>query len=184
MRKIFLLALAISLISGVAFAAGIPTVVDPQNEPEVWTMEVYNNSGSALTSGTVVVWDMASDSTDVNYAYRTMWITTTSTNDYIRVAGVVVDDSIAAASQGTIAIRGPVYTRCADSTDSLTADQVVGCANGVAGQAGEYGTANNTGILGWCIYASPVAVAYGGYGEADGFDGIILPIFVNPHVAD
>ena len=184
MKKFLFLVLALLLVCGSANAAGIPTGVDPKNAPEIWTAEVYNNAGSALTSGTVVVWGMSADTSDASYAYRTMWVTTTSTNDDINVAGVVVDPSIAAGDVGTIAIWGPVYTRVADSSDAVTADQIVGCANGVTGQAGEYGTANNSGILGWCIYASGVAIANGGYGATDGVDNIMMPIFVDPHVAD
>jgi len=80
MRKLYLLTLAALLVmSGVAFAAGIPTAADPQNAPEVWTVEVYNNSGSALTSGNVVVWNCAGDTADTSFAYRTMWVTTSAT---------------------------------------------------------------------------------------------------------
>lgn len=183
MKKILLSLIAVLLLTGTVYAAGIPMATDPQNSPEVWTVEVYNNSGSALTSGTVVVWDMGSDTTDASYAYRTMWITTTTTADDINVAGVVVDPSIPASTEGTIAIWGPVYTLTADSTDAVTANQVVGTTT-VAGQCGEYTTANNSGILGWCIYAAPVSLAYGGDGGTNGLDKSWIPIFLQPHAAD
>lgn len=166
-------------MAGIANAAGIPIATDPANAPEIWTVEVYNDSSSALTSGTVVEWDMDNDTTDASYAYRTMWVEIGSTADDILVAGVVVDDSIAANSVGTIAIWGPVYAKCADSTDAVTAAQSV-AISAVAGQAGQScAAAVNKGILGFCIYAAPVSSAYGGYDATDGQDGIMLPIFVN-----
>lgn len=179
MKKYLLFVLAILLSVGVANAAGIPVVVDPLNAPEVWTQEVYNNAGSALTSGTVVVWNMASDTTDANYAYRTSWVSTTTTADDVLVAGVVVDDSIPAASTGTIAIYGPVYARVADASDAVTAGDLVGTYT-TAGLVGDFGGGNaDDASLGFCIYAAPVAAAYGGYVGVDGKDNVMIPIFVD-----
>ncbi len=178
MNKIFLFVLALLLVCGVANAAGIPSSADPKNAPEVWTQEVYNNYTSALTSGSVVVWDCVTDSTDASFAYRTSWITITSTADDINVAGVVIDPSIPAGSEGTIAIYGPTYTRCNDSSDGITQDQCVGTAAS-AGLAGDAGGGGNTGILGWAISSGPVATAYGGYGGTTGNDNIMIPIFIS-----
>jgi len=178
MKKIFLFVFALLLIAGVAQAAGIPTAVDPKNEPEVWTQEVYNNSGSALTSGSVVIWDCSSDTTDSSYAYRTGWVTTTATADSPLVAGVVVDDSIAASSQGTIAIYGPVYALCNDSSDGVTVSTCVGTA-AAAGRVGDSAGGANTGILGIALASGGVSPSYGGYGGQAGNDKIMIPIFVN-----
>lgn len=180
-KKFLFIALAILLISGIAEAAGIPVGVDPLNAPEIWTTEVYNNSGAALTSGAVVVWDMGSDTGDASYAYRTSWVTTTATADDINVAGVVVSPSIAITEIGTIAIRGPVYAIVNDSSDAVTANQVVG-TTGTARRAGGAVAGANSGLLGWCIYAAPVAVANGGYGGTDDRDFIMIPIFVDPTI--
>ena len=179
MKKIIISLLAVLFIAGTVYAAGIPTAVSPKTSPEVWTVEVYNNYTSALTSGTAVVWDCASDTTDASFAYRTMWVTTTTTNDDINFAGIVVDSSIPAATEGTIAIWGPVYALVADSTDAVTADHLVGTANGVRGQLGDGDSADNTATAGWCIYAAGVAVAYGGYGSTDGVDNIMIPVFID-----
>jgi len=183
MKKLFLFVLALSLICGSAYAAGIPTGVDPSAYPEVWTQEVFNNGPATLISGTVVVWDCGRASG--TYTDRKMYVSVTSVPDDIRVAGVVVDDSIAVSNVGTIAIYGPVYARCADSTDAITINHAVACAGptptpavGMAGQADT--AAVNNGVLGWAISASPNTEANGGYLCADGVDGTMLPIFVNP----
>lgn len=182
MKKILLTVLALLLMAGVASAASIPLVMDPGNQPEIWIQSVHNNDTVALTSGTVVVWAMASDTEDASYAYRTSWIDQSSTADDINVAGVVVSDSIPAGGNGEICIYGPVYALCADSTDAVTADQTVACTT-VEGECGQAAAAAvNSGHLGWCIHASPVSTAYGGYGGTDGNDTIMLPIFVNPGV--
>ena len=97
------------------------------------TAVVYNNSGSALTSGTVVVWDSTATAGSTLGAY----VTTTSTADVIYAAGVVRDSSIAAGSSGVIVTRGPVQALIAGSSDgSISAMGAIGTANGVAGQVG------------------------------------------------
>ena len=178
MKKLLLSLIAVLLLTGTVYAAGIPLAVEPKASPEVWTQEVYNNSGSALTSGTVVVWDCVSDSTDASFAYRTSWITTSTTVDDINVAGVVLDSSIPDATEGTIAIYGPIYARCADSSDPVTLDTCVG-VSGTSGQAGDSGGGANTGVLGWAIQSGPVSTTYGGYGGTAGVNDVMIPIFVS-----
>ena len=172
-------------VAGLVNAAGIPTAVDPQNTPEVWTMEVYNAGTAALTSGTVVCWDFNSVTTPAAYTDRVMRVIGTSTtNDDIRVAGVVVDASIPAAGVGTIAIWGPVYALCANSSDALTASHAVGQANGVAGQCGDSAGGTNTATLGYCIAATSNTAANGGMGggvaNTSAVDFIMFPIMVDP----
>ena len=182
MKKLFLVIFALLLVAGIANAAGIPTAADPKNAPEIWTQEVYNNSTSILYSGFVCEWDMDADTTDANYAYRTAWVTLPAGDDAIRTAGVVVDDSIPASGQGTISIYGPTYVKAADSSDALTAGQVVGSYS-TGGMCGAYTTGTDTGYLGWCILAAPVDDAYGGYttdgSTSDGRNGEMYPIFIN-----
>lgn len=104
MKKLYSLILAFLLLgSGLAFAVAIPEGEDAQNGPAVWLVPVYNNSGSSLSAGDVVIWDIdSSTGDDDNY------VTTTTTADTVLVAGVVYRNTIAAASNGTIAIRGVV----------------------------------------------------------------------------
>jgi len=180
MKKLLLVIVAALLFTGTVYAAGIPLAVDPKNSPEVWTQEVYNNSSSILTSGTVVMWDCVSDTTDANFAYRTSWVKkATATAELISTAGVVIDPSIPAYTEGTIAIYGPVYTLCADASDALTANDEVGTSASIAGQAGHADSASGGAILGWCIYGVPVDDAYGGYDGTDAVDKAMLPIFIN-----
>lgn len=148
MRYILSTLLVLSL-AGSAYAAGIPTVVSPTTEPEVWTMEVFNNSGGELTSGDVVIWDFdSSTGDDLSY------ITTTATNDSPYIAGVVYADSIASASVGTIAIRGVVRvnTSVANGASDLTVGDL--CANGdTAAIADDWTDAADAGYLGMAVKA-------------------------------
>lgn len=179
MRYLLAIALAFSFI-GVTSAAGIPTAVQPQHAPEIWTQEVYNNDTTSLTSGQCVVWDMDKDTTDASYAYRTSWVKISEDADDLLTAGVVVSDSIAATSPGTICIYGPVYTLVADVTGTVTASQAVGTST-VDGMCDDAASANiDNARLGWVILDDGVDTAYGGYGAGgNGSDGVMMPIFVN-----
>ena len=178
MKKL-LVVLAILSLSGIAFGAGIPLAVDPQNSSEVWTQEVYNNSGQALSSGMVVIWDFNNVTTPAAYTDRCMYIVLASNADDIRVAGVVVDPSIPITGIGTIAIYGPVYALTNDLTDAVTASQTV-ALSAADGQCGQATAATvNSGQLGYAISAAPNTVANGGYGGTDGADYIMTPIMVN-----
>lgn len=171
MRKFLFIVLALLLTWGVANAANIPMGVDPSAGPEIWTMEVYNDSGSNLTSGSVVVWDYTD--TDMSYIQnRKMYVTTTTTLDDVAVAGVIVDPTIANGDVGTIAIRGPV---AAKKTGTVTAGLVL-ATSGTAGVVGPYSnTSNDDGYLGFSIAATTSSV-YGG-----GKD--IVLVFVEPGLA-
>jgi hypothetical protein len=157
MKKFLFLVLALLFGMGVCYAAGIPVTVDPENGYEVWTVEVYNDAGSALTSGTVVVWDYT-DTDMSTIQNRKMYVTTTTTIDDIAVAGVVVDPSIPASSVGTIAIYGPVPCRV---TGTVTA----GLALATSATAGVVGPYSNTGAddaaLGFSV-AATTNTTYGG----------------------
>ena len=153
-----LLVLAILSISGIAFGAGIPVGVDPANGPEIWTMEVFNDSGGSLTSGSIVVWDYTD--TDMSaIGSRKMYVTTTTTVDDIAVAGITVDPTIANQTVGTIAIRGPVAARV---TGTVTAGLGLS-TSATAGVTGPYtGTGNDDGAVGFSIAATSSATAGGG----------------------
>lgn len=179
-RKILFSILALLFFAGVVNAANIPTVVEPGRYPEVWTTEVYNNSGEAIASGWVVIWDFNNVSSPADFTDRLNYIALTTSADHASVAGVIVDDTCAIGATCTMAIRGPVYARSADSTDSLTASYSVGTTT-LKGQCGQSAAvAVNKGILGWAISAAPNTVANGGWGGTDGADAILTPIFVNP----
>ena len=169
MKKLFLFVLALLLMSGVSYAAGIPTVVDPANGPEIWTQEVFNDSGGTLVSGDVVVWDYT-DSDMYQIENRKMYVTTTATADNIAVAGVIVDPSCADQGNCTIAIYGPVKAK--STVAGCTTGSILG-TGGTAKITDNYSnTGDNDGTLGWCVYTSSDATKGG---------GINIPIvFVNP----
>lgn len=121
---VFAILLALS-ITGLAMAA-VPQSVDPTAGPEVWTTTVYNNSGSTLDAGDVVVWDIGSSTGD-----NDNYVTTTTTADTFLVAGVVWPSDIAAVSIGSIAIRGIVGV---DLAQPLAAGSLI-CSGATAGGA-------------------------------------------------
>lgn len=134
----------------------------------------FNNSGGALTSGTVVVLDRTGtgvnvgvtgslttvptgasrNDVDVNGGDGDVtnigtYITTTTTADLETVKGVVDDDSCADQTYCRVQVRGPRLVRCAQVTDAVTAGDAVGTST-VAGEMGD--AANDAdGILGVAI---------------------------------
>lgn len=132
----------------------------------------FNNAGSALTSGTVVIFDRTGtgvnvgisgaltttptsagrnnvdvDGTDGDVTNIGTYITTTSTNDVAGVAGVVDDNSCADQTYCRVQVFGPRLARCSDSTDAVTTGNAVGTTT----VAGTYGGGNGLGVaLGAC----------------------------------
>ena len=162
-NKMLLLAFAILLAaSGRALAVTISADGSRGNANRILT-NVYNNSSSDLTSGTVVIWDTALSGDANEGAY----ITTTTSADSNLVAGVVLSDSIEASGGiGTICVYGPVYALYANSTDGAT--DSVGQAIGTTTVGGQFG--NGTGL--GCILQVPT--------DGDTNDRARVLIFVNP----
>lgn len=171
-KKFLFIALALLLVSGSAFAAGIPMAADPQNSAEVWTQEVFNDSGSTLSSGEVVVWDYT-DSDMATLATRKPYVTTTTTADNIAVAGVIANPSCPDQSECAIVIYGPTRARATGS--GVTEGTAVGTSTTAGKVAGYANTGNDDGILGWSIEAATED-------EADGGADVSI-VFVNPSVA-
>jgi hypothetical protein len=104
MKKFYSMLFALLLVCGVAYATNIPSVVEPSNGgPEFWILSVYNNSGTALDTGDIVIWDVSSSTGDDDN-----WVTTTTTASTQLAAGIVYPKDIGVGETGTIAIRGPV----------------------------------------------------------------------------
>ena len=161
MKVIFAVALVFSFI-GVANAAGIPTVVDTYNYPEVWTQEVYNGSGDEIQSATVVRWDCGES--DGAWDDMGMWVETVGVAADNRTAGVVpYGQVIADKSHGTIIIRGPavVYNAGNTCTAATGTDGIVESDN--AGHPVNYtisGSDSEEAVLGWSIIDGDVSTAY------------------------
>lgn len=101
MKKILSLSLALLLIAGASFAHNVS--INPKDGPMTITVPVYNNSGSILDAGDVVVWDIGSSTGD-----NDNYVTTTTTGDTVLVAGVVYPADISTGDTGSIAIFGVV----------------------------------------------------------------------------
>lgn len=152
----------------------------------------FNNSGAALTSGSVVVIDRSgtgvNSSTETSAARAAVdvngedgdvdnigtYITTTTTADNELVVGVVDDESCADQTYCRTQVYGPRLTLCAGSTDATTVDTAVGTST-VAGQCGD--AANDAdGTLGVALQATPTG--------ADASDGAVTWIFIRPSWTD
>lgn len=125
MRKLFLFLIAILLIAGIASAHTI--AINPKDGPMTQVIPVYNNSGSVLDAGDVVVWDIGSSTGD-----NDNYVTTTTTADTVIVAGVVYPADISTGDTGSIVIYGVVD--CDISSIALPAGSVL-CSSATAGAA-------------------------------------------------
>ena len=138
---------------------------------------VYNDSGSTLQSGAVVIWDTGN--TDPVDASLGTWVTTTTSADDALVAGVVVGQSIIDQGIGTICVYGPCYALWAATTDGGT--DAVGTALGTTTVAGQYGVGSNLGVA----LETSANSDSGALGTAtSGGDFKRMLIFVNPSNGD
>ena len=166
MNKLFRFLVA-ALFLGVAASNGYALHISSggqRGDSQVITTTVFNDSGSTLTSGTVVVWDV--DAADPAAEGRGSYVTTSTSADSNLVAGVVYSDSIVNQGEGIITIYGPAYALYANSTDGST--DTAGTAIGTTTVAGQFG--NGTGL--GAILHAPTA--------GDTGDGVRVLIFVNP----
>lgn len=167
-----LLALAALLVLGLAgnvMADDCTTVVSATTTP-LCTRTVFNDSGSELTSGTVVVWD--NDDTEFDrsgYPY----VTTTTSTDSPWTAGVMLTGACPNQGLCEIVTRGFAWTRIADATDAVSEDQLVSTTS-VAGKAGDWGAGANTCALGMALELYNKET-----GTDDNLDSEVFPIFVN-----
>lgn len=146
-----LVAFALLLVgSGVAWADGIPQVVDPRNNAQSpWTVTVFNDSGATVNSGEIVVWDRV-DSDVVDHALSRPYVITSSTADDVYTAGVMVQ-TCPNQSACDIIVRGIALVRCADASDAVTVGTTVGQSSTVAGLCGDYTPAANKASLGLAL---------------------------------
>ena len=142
--KRLLLAILLTLgMVGTAMAMECPGVVGPTTRLRC-TETVFNDSGSALTPGTVVAWD--DDDTDFSSTgYPYVFNTATADDPYL--AGVILDNSCPDQALCTIVTRGLTDVLIANTTDVAAVDTLLSSST-VAGQAGDYGTGANACSLG------------------------------------
>ena len=154
MKRILFFSLAILLVCGVAFSDSIPEVASPKDYPVVWLASVYNGSGAAIATATVVEWDFdTSNPTGTFYDDRTMYVQTADAAGDIWTAGVTRwDAGIANGDIGAIIIRGPALVR--NGTDTVTAGDIVESdTDGTC--AAHAGAADDEGTLGVAIKDAP-----------------------------
>ena len=145
--KTFLVAILLTLgMAGLVEAQQCPDVVSGTTT-YTCTTTVFNDSGSTLTSGTVVVWDSAdTDFSTTGYPY----VITSTTADDPYTAGVMQTGSCLDQSLCAIVTRGFTDVLIANSTDDTAEDTQIGTTT-VAGQAGDYATGANTCTLGTLV---------------------------------
>ena len=147
MRTFLALVAALILGGGVAWADGCPTVVS-STTPYACTRTVFNDSGSTLTSGRIVVYDQADTDFNVTGA---PYVITSTTQDDPWTAGVI--DSASCADQTLCSMIYYGYTNkmlLNDSGDAAPVDTHIG-NSATAGIAGGYATAADTCRVGTVI---------------------------------
>lgn len=160
--------LTLGMASGVS-ADAIKTTVSPTTPNPEWTVTVFNDTGSAVTSGSVVSWD--DDDTDFSQS-RYPYVTTVTTADDPYVAGVMLTGSCPDQSLCEIQVYGPAVVRVADATDNTAADTLISTSS-VAGQVGDYAPAANTCALGMYIGDAT------DLGSGGGVDNTLGRVFIN-----
>lgn len=105
----------------------------------------FNNSGTTLSAGQVVVLDtngtgVAAETTLGSY------VETVSGADSVLVVGVVKSRSSADQTPVVVVTEGPVDTQCADAADAVTINTAVGTSAGVGNAVGTCGGGTNLGI--------------------------------------
>lgn len=150
MRIVSSALLAVLFTLGMASSvwAACPNVVNATT-PYTCTQTVYNDSGSDLTSGSVVIWqnDGAGNEFD---QLGNPYVTTTTSEDDDWVAGVLEDNLCRDASLCSMVYHGWTYTRIRDSSDAVAEDTLV-ATSASAGLAGDYAPADNTCSLGLMV---------------------------------
>lgn len=165
MKQRMVLAILLTLgMAGTAWAMDCPQTVSPTTLYQC-TQTVFNDSGAAITSRSVVSWDQDdTDFSSTGYPY----ILPTSTADDPYTAGVMLTGSCPDQALCTIVVHGLTTVLVADATDNATVDTLVGGST-VSGQAGDYATGANTCALG-------TLVAIDG---TDALDGVLARMWVN-----
>lgn len=166
MRKLLALVAILSLgMASTVWADSIsgvvsPTTVNPRN-----VTTVFNDNGSAVTSGTIVSFD--DDDTDFSSSGYPYVVTTTTADDPYTL-GVMLTGSCADQTLCEVVTYGPIDVLCDDSSDAVGADTLVGVSGTTAGYCGDYNGGNDEAYLGVAI------------GAGAGTDGNLIKVFVDP----
>ncbi len=146
MRYLLAIALLFAFM-GTVSADVVPVVTAPQTLPTVWTMSVYNGSGSDIQSGLAVRWDIDTSTNDLS-----MWVAINAAVADTRIAGVVpYGTPLLNGTVGEIIVKGPAIMYAAGNTTGA-ATQVEADANGRP--VDETLSAQDEALLGWAIVAN------------------------------
>ena len=129
-----LMIIGVLMISGVAFGLG----ANDENYGQYQEKSVFfNNSGSTLTSGMVVVLDRSGSGVSAGTTLGA-YVTTTTSADAAGIIGVVADVGTGSFADQTIVpviTRGPAKVLCLDSSDAVSDGGLVSTST-TAGLAG------------------------------------------------
>lgn len=101
----------------------------------------FNNSGSTLSAGDVVILDTAGTGVTAGTTLGA-YVTTTTSADSVLALGVVLSTSAADQTPVAVITKGPADTFCLDNADAVTVNTAVGTAT----TAGRCGGGTNLGI--------------------------------------
>ena len=106
MKRVLLVGLTLLFLAGVS-EAHFKGAMSPKstNGSASEKITIFNNSGSALDRGDVVVYDFDNSTGDDD-----LYVTTTTTADTLLVAGVVWSNDIAIGDEGSIVVWG--FAQC------------------------------------------------------------------------
>lgn len=144
LKSVYLLTL---LLSG---SVSVFAAVYSEDAQSLQTVKVFvNDSGSAMTSGTAVVLNIASTNAVTGTSRNApssmgLVITTTTVADVKKFVGIVKDDTCIDQGECRVITWGPALARFACSTDNTnTVEGQVGTTT----VAGQLGTGSNAGTL-------------------------------------
>jgi len=168
MKKLTLLAVLFSLgMASDAFALGnCPTVVNNTTRMTCVT-SVFNDSGSTLASGAVVLWD--DDDTEFRDNGQP-YVTIAASADDPYTAGVMLTGSCLDQSICDIVTHGWAdFVLLDDSSDAAPVDTHIGSSGTTAGNAGGYAAGADTCVLGTNLI----------HNDNDGVDGTSIKVWVD-----
>lgn len=143
-KRLFSVLAALTLLFGVAkfgYCWG-STGGDGTNYRQLQETAIFfNNSGSTLTAGMVVILDTAGSGVSAGTTLGS-YVTTVSGADSVLAVGVVNSTSVADQRPVSVVTKGPADTLCMDSTDAVTINTAVGTTT----SAGRCGGGTNLGI--------------------------------------
>ena len=150
MRHLTALTILLTLgMASSAFADGFTQVVGPTTNA-TRTRTVFNDSGSSIVSGEIVVWQ--NDGAGFEFDRSGFpYVETTTSTDSPWIAGIVaVSQNCPDQQMCEIVVEGPAIAKIAHETDAITEDNLVSTSS-VDGQVGDWGNGDDTCFVGMAM---------------------------------